>query len=80
MSKIKSRKRRIIAWSILGGILAFILIFAAVYGICWAVRSKSPAEPYGEYVLLRLAKNLKRTALGRTSRKRVFSICFRRFA
>ena len=59
MSKIKSRKRRIIAWSILGGILAFILIFAAVYGICWAVRSKSPAEPYGEYVFAEAREEFK---------------------
>ena len=43
------RKRRIIAWSILGGILAAILIFAAVFGIRWGIHSKKSNEPYGSY-------------------------------
>ncbi|MCH5151449.1 MAG: metallophosphoesterase [Clostridiales bacterium] len=40
-----NRKRRIIAWSIVGGIFAMILIFVAVCGIRWAVHKK--VEPYG---------------------------------
>lgn len=44
----QSKKRRIIAWSIVGGILAAILIFVAVCGIRWAVHSKSVAS-YGDY-------------------------------
>lgn len=43
------RKRRVIAWSIIGGILGAILIFVAVCGIRWAVHSKSPIDPYGSY-------------------------------
>ena len=38
------RKRRIIAWSIIGGILSVILIFVAVCGVRWAIHSKK-----GEY-------------------------------
>ena len=34
------RKRRIIAWSIIGGILAMILILVAVCGIRWAIHRK----------------------------------------
>ena len=44
----RSKKRRIIAWSILGGIFAIILLFVAVSGIRWAVHSKSVAS-YGNY-------------------------------
>ncbi|MCH5160273.1 MAG: metallophosphoesterase [Clostridiales bacterium] len=43
------RKRRIIAWSILGGILAAILIFVGVCGIRWAIHSKEPSSSYGSY-------------------------------
>ena len=46
---MSKRKRRIIAWSILGGILAAILIFVGVCGIRWAIHSKSPICPYGSY-------------------------------
>ncbi len=48
--KDKRKKRRKIIWSVVGGILAVVLIFIAVYGICWAVHSKEPSEPYGSYV------------------------------
>ena len=43
------RKKRIIAWSILAGIFAAILLFVAVCGIRWAVHSKKATEPYGSY-------------------------------
>ncbi|MCH5153155.1 MAG: metallophosphoesterase [Clostridiales bacterium] len=42
------RKRRIIAWSIIGGILAVILIFVAVCGIRWSIHKKSP-DNFGSY-------------------------------
>ena len=48
MSKIKSKKKAIIGWSIFGAIMGIILIFVCVYGIRWAVHSKT-AETYGEY-------------------------------
>ena len=44
-----TKKRRIIAWSIIGGILGAILIFVAVCGIRWGIHSKSPICPYGSY-------------------------------
>lgn len=49
MSKL-SKKRRVIAWSIVGGIFAIILIFVAIFGIRWAIHSKKPSNPYGSYV------------------------------
>ncbi len=49
MSKVKSKKRRVIAWSIVGGIFAVILILVAVFGIRAAVHKKEPAEPWGSY-------------------------------
>ena len=44
MAKTVNKKRRVIAWSILGAILGAILIFVAVCGIRWAVHNK-----VGEY-------------------------------
>lgn len=49
MSKIKSKKKAIIGWSIFGAIIGVILSFVCVYGIRWAVHSKT-VETYGEYV------------------------------
>lgn len=46
---LAKRKRRIIAWSILGGIFGIILIFVAVCGIRWAIHSKITTCPYGSY-------------------------------
>lgn len=48
MTKL-SKKRRIIAWSIVGGIFAIILVFVAIFGIRWAIHSKQPDEAYGSY-------------------------------
>lgn len=49
MSKL-TKKRRIIAWSIVGGILSIILIFVAICGVRWGIHSKKSSEPYGSYV------------------------------
>ena len=43
------RKRRIVAWSIVAGFVAIVLIFAAVHGIRWAIHSKITICPYGSY-------------------------------
>ena len=48
MSKIKSKKKSIIGWSVFGAIMGVILICVCVYGIRWAVHSKT-VETYGEY-------------------------------
>ena len=44
-----TRRKRIIAWSIIGCFLAVILLFVAVCGIRWAVHKKTPNESYGNY-------------------------------
>lgn len=49
-TKASSRKRRIIAWSVVGSILGVILVLAAVFGIRAAVHKRAPSEPYGSYV------------------------------
>lgn len=43
------KKKRIIAWSIVGGALAIVLIFVAIFGIRWAIHSKKSDGPYGSY-------------------------------
>lgn len=43
------RKRRVIAWSIVGGFLAAILILVAVFGIRAAVHKRQSDEPWGSY-------------------------------
>ena len=48
MAKKVRKKGKIIALSIVGGILAIILIFVAVCGIRWAVHKKS-VDSYGNY-------------------------------
>lgn len=48
MAKVKSRRKRIIAWSIVGAILGVILIAVGIHFIRWAVHSKT-VETYGEY-------------------------------
>ena len=45
----RRQKRRRIALSIVGGILAIILVFGAVFGIRWAIHSKEPKGDYGNY-------------------------------
>ena len=57
MAKV-NRKRRNIAWAIVGGIFALILIFVVVCAIRWAIHSKQPSEPYGGYTLDGTAFNL----------------------
>ena len=47
--KTHNRKRRIIVWSILGGILAALLVAALVLGIRAAVHMREPNEPWGSY-------------------------------
>lgn len=53
MSKIKSKKKRIIGWSVFGAIMGVILVFVGVCGIRWAVHNKT-AEVYGEYEFARV--------------------------
>lgn len=48
MTKTKS-KRRTITLSIIGGLLALILIVVAVFGIRAAVHKQTPDEPFGSY-------------------------------
>ena len=43
------RKRRLIACSILGGILGLILVFVGICAIRWDIHSESPICPYGSY-------------------------------
>lgn len=43
------RARRKVAWSIIGVIVAIILIFAAVCGVRWAIHSSEPKDGYGDY-------------------------------
>ena len=44
-----TRKRRIVAWAILGVIFGIILIFVGVSAIRWVKHSESPICPYGNY-------------------------------
>ena len=44
-----NRKRRIIAWSIIGILFAMILIFVAVCGVRWAIHNRKPSGGYGNY-------------------------------
>lgn len=53
MSKIKSKKKRIIGWSVFGAIMGVIIIFVGVCGIRWAVHNKT-VETYGEYEFARV--------------------------
>ena len=46
---MSKKTRRRIAWSIIGILLALILLFAAVCGIRWIKHNKSPIDPYGSY-------------------------------
>lgn len=52
MAKAKEtkKKHRKIAWGIVGGILAALLIVAAVLGIRAGIHMRSPDEPLGSYV------------------------------
>ena len=49
MAKVKNRRKRIIAWTVVGAIFGVILIAVGIHMIRWAVHSKT-AESYGEYV------------------------------
>lgn len=49
MAKKASKKRRTVAWAIVGGILTVILVFASVCGVRWAIHKKS-VNSYGNYV------------------------------
>lgn len=48
--KVKSRKRRTMALSIFLVILGVLLIIVGIYGVLWAVHSKLPTSPYGDYL------------------------------
>ncbi|MCH5156445.1 MAG: metallophosphoesterase [Clostridiales bacterium] len=44
-----TNRRRRTAWTIIGLIIAMIMIFVAVCAVRWAIHSKSPTDGYGNY-------------------------------
>ena len=42
-------RRRKAAWSIIGIVLIFVMIFAGVCGIRWAIHNRKPSDDYGNY-------------------------------
>lgn len=48
MAKVKSKRKRLIAWIVVGAILGAILIAVGIHAIRWALHSKTVVS-YGEY-------------------------------